>query len=120
VIQAEGGVFVSSQRNKISIVPSATKTETTITTTSMKVAPSFEYRRSLRRGVARGNINKLTICKFTAGLNDSMLVQCPRGLFYAARRFQSGAGHIPNNVARKVLAADIESLVRDGPSVSLR
>jgi hypothetical protein len=26
----------------------------------------------------------------------------PRGLFYLARRFQSGAGHIPNNVARKV------------------
>lgn len=73
--QAEGGVFVSSQRNKISIVPSVTKTETTITTTSMKVAPSFGYRRSLRRGVARGNVYKLTICKFTAGLNDSILVQ---------------------------------------------
>jgi hypothetical protein len=28
----------------------------------------------------------------------------PRGLFYAARRFQSGAGHIPNNVARKIRA----------------
>lgn len=41
----------------------------------MKVAPSFGYRRSLRRGVARGNVYMLTICKFAAGLNDSMLVQ---------------------------------------------
>lgn len=67
-----------SQRNNISIVPSITKTETTITTTSMKGAPSFEYRRSLRRGVARGNVYKLTICKFTASLNDSILVQSTR------------------------------------------
>src|SRR5882757_8617244 len=54
---------------------SMTSMDTAMTATGMGVVSVFGYRRRLRRGIASGNVHRLTNCKLSVALKGNMLVQ---------------------------------------------